>query len=159
MEKINREKMIHALEVSWTTRKTNKGILDQIKHELSLEAKMTTEAICFFLTYTKIRLQTQWKKTIMLWKLEGSRKRDGSNTRWIDPARPVTGKILLRSLIHRIAITVKQLGVNICCISPRIAMCTIVGFLCTSYSLLLNVMGHWIIPAQAHPYVSYHILQ
>lgn len=62
-----------ALRVPWTTRKMNKWVLEPSKPETSLETKVTTLKLSFFGHITK--KQGSLEKTIMVGKIEGSRKR------------------------------------------------------------------------------------
>ena len=74
---------------SWTARKTNKWVLDQIKLELSLEAEMLKRRLSCFGHI--LRRQDSLEKTIMVGKVEGSRRRGRSNTRWTDSLKEATG--------------------------------------------------------------------
>ena len=56
-----------------TVRKTNKWVLEQIKPELSLEAKILMLRLSYFGHI--MRMQGFLEKTIMLGKVDGSRKR------------------------------------------------------------------------------------
>ena len=58
---------------------TNKQVLEQIKPELSLEAKMKLSYFGHLM-----RSQGSLEKAVMLEKAEGSRKRGRTNMRWID---------------------------------------------------------------------------
>ena len=70
-------------------RKTNKLVLDQVKPELSLEAKMLRLRLsCFGHIRTR---QDSLEKTTMLGKVEGSRKRGRPNTRWTGSLKEPTG--------------------------------------------------------------------
>ena len=60
----------------------NKWVLEQIKPELSLGAKMIKLRLSYFGHI--MRRQDSLEKTIMLGKVEGSRKRGRPNMRWID---------------------------------------------------------------------------
>ena len=61
------------LWIPWTARKMNKHVLDQIKPELSLEAKMWKLRL-FYFGHIRTR-QDCLEKTIMLGKRDGIRKR------------------------------------------------------------------------------------
>ena len=73
---------MRALRVCRLGRKKDKWILDQIKPELSLETKMLSLRLSYF--GHLMRRQDSLEETIMLGKLEGSRKRGRPNTRWTD---------------------------------------------------------------------------
>ena len=75
----------------WTARKRNKWVLEQIKRELSLEAKM----IKLRLSYCGhiVRRQDSLAKTIMLGKIEGSKKRGRANVRCADSIKGAIGMI------------------------------------------------------------------
>ena len=70
------------MRVTWTPRKKNKWVLDQIKPELSLKAKMLKLRVSSFEHI--LRRQDSLEKTIMLEKVEVSRKRGRPNMRRID---------------------------------------------------------------------------
>ena len=86
---------------------------EQIKPELLLEAKMIKLRLSYFGHI--MRRQDSLEKTIMLGKVEGSRKRGRPNMRWIDSieeaigmslqelSRAVEDRTLWTSLIHRVA--------------------------------------------------------
>ena len=62
----------------WTARRSNQSILKEISPEYSLEGLML-----------KLKLQyfghlTDWKKTLMLGKIEGRRRRGQQRMRWLD---------------------------------------------------------------------------
>ena len=63
-------------------RKINKWVLEQIKADLSLEAKIIKLRLSY--VWHIMRRQDSLEKAIMLGKAEGSRKRERPNTRWID---------------------------------------------------------------------------
>ena len=108
-----------ALRIPWTARKMNKWVLEQIKPELLLEAKMIKLRLSYFGHI--MRRQDSLEKTIMLGKVEGSRKRGRANMRWIDPikeaiglslqelSRAVEDRTLWTSLIHRVTRSRSQL--------------------------------------------------
>ena len=78
-----------ALQIPWTARKTNKWVQDQIKSELSLEAKNLKLRLSYFGHI--MRRQDSLEKTAMLRKVEGSRKRGRPNRRWADSLKEPTG--------------------------------------------------------------------
>ena len=70
------------LRVPWTARRSNQSILKEISPECSLEGLML-----------KLKLQysghLMWRtdsleKTLMLWKIEGTRRRGQERMRWLD---------------------------------------------------------------------------
>ena len=70
------------LRVPWTARRSNQSVLKEISPEYSLEGLML-----------KLKLQyighLMWKtdllqKTLMLWKIEGRRRRGRPRMRWLD---------------------------------------------------------------------------
>ena len=63
-------------------RPTSPLALEQIKPETSLEAKMTKLKLSYF-RYI-LRRQGSLEKTVMLVKIEGSRKRGRPNRRWVE---------------------------------------------------------------------------
>ena len=63
---------------SWTDRKTNKWVIDQIHPELSVGTKMMKLKSFFMHT---VRSQDSLEKIIMLEKVEGSRKTGRSGMR------------------------------------------------------------------------------
>ena len=76
---------MRALQIAWAARKTNKCVSGQMKPELSLEAKMMKVRLSYLEHI--MRRQDSLEKTIMLGKVEGSRKRGRPNTRWTDYLR------------------------------------------------------------------------
>ena len=94
---------------------------DEIKPELSLEAKVLKLRLSY-VGHIIMRKQNSLERTLVLGKVEGSRKRGGPNTRWTgslkeatglglqDPSRAVEDRIFLRVLIHRVALSWGQLG-------------------------------------------------
>ena len=70
------------LRVPWTASRSNQSILKEINPEYSLEGLMlklnsnTLDTLCEQLTH--------WKKTLMLGKIEGRRRREQQRMRWLD---------------------------------------------------------------------------
>ena len=70
------------LRVPWTASRSNQSILKEINTEYSLEGLMlklnsnTLDTLCEQLTH--------WKKTLMLGKIEGRRRREQQRMRWLD---------------------------------------------------------------------------
>ena len=99
------------LRILWTVRNVNKWILDQIKPEMSLEARVTRLKLSYFGHI--MRRHDSLEKTIML---EGSRGRGRPNTRWINSIKETTdanlkvlsgvteNRTFWRSLIYGVAI-------------------------------------------------------
>lgn len=67
--------------VTWTTRKTNKYVLREIKAETSLEANMTKLKLSDFKHIIKRRGFWWGEKTIILGKVQGSKDRERPNMR------------------------------------------------------------------------------
>ena len=90
----------------------NKWVLEQIKPELSLEAKMVKLRLSSF--GHVMRRQDSLEKTIILGKVEGSRKRGRPNMSWIysikeaigmclqELSKAIENKVVWASLIHRV---------------------------------------------------------
>ena len=70
------------LRVSWTTRRSNQSILNEINLEYSLEGLMLNLKLQYF-GYL-IRRADSLKKTLMLEKTEGRRRRGWQRMRWLD---------------------------------------------------------------------------
>ena len=70
------------LRVSWTRRSSNQSFLNEINLEYSLEGLMLNLKLQYF-GYL-IRRADSLKKTLMLGKIEGRRKRGWQRTRWLD---------------------------------------------------------------------------
>ena len=73
-----------ALQIPQTAGRMNKWVLEQIKPETSLEAKMTKPKLSYF-------GQGSLEKTVMLEKIEGSRKRGRPTMRWTDSTKEAVG--------------------------------------------------------------------
>ena len=71
-----------ALWIPWTTRKMNKWVPKQIKPTVSLEAKMTKLKSSY--SGYILRRQASLGKENNAGKIEGSKKRERPNLRWID---------------------------------------------------------------------------
>lgn len=63
-------------------------VLEPVKPETSLAAKMTTQKLSYS---GPIRRQGPLEKTRMLGKTEGSRKGGSPNVRWTDPTKEAAG--------------------------------------------------------------------
>ena len=68
------------LRVPWTTRRSNQPILKEINPECSLEGLM--QKLQYF--GHLMRRADTLEKTLMLWKIEGRRRRRWQRTRWLD---------------------------------------------------------------------------
>ena len=67
-------------------------MLEQIKPEIPLEAKVTKLKLSYFSPI--MRGEGSLEKTIMLKEREGSRKEERSNRRWADSKKEATGMSL-----------------------------------------------------------------
>ena len=76
----------------WTSRKTNRWVLEKIKRVTFPEAKMTKLKLSYF-GYI-MRKQNSFEKTKLVGKIEGSRKRGRANMRWIDSVKESIGMSL-----------------------------------------------------------------
>ena len=91
-----------ALGILWVARKVNKWVLDQIKPELSLEAKMLKLRLsCFGHIISR---EDSLEKTIIVRKVEGSTKRGRPNMKW---SHRLEDRTFWRWLIHRVSICQK----------------------------------------------------
>ena len=68
------------LRVPWIARRSNQSILKDIKSEYSLEGMMLKPQYFGHL----IQRADSLEKTLMLGKIEGSRRREGQRMRWLD---------------------------------------------------------------------------
>ena len=70
------------LRVPWTARRSNQSILKEINSEYSLEGLMLKQKLQFFghLMWRADSLE----KTLILWKIEGGRRRGKQRMRWLD---------------------------------------------------------------------------
>ena len=68
------------LRVPWTARRSNRSILKEISPEISLEGVMLKLKIFGHL----MRRVDSIEKTLMLWKIEGRRRRGRQRMRWLD---------------------------------------------------------------------------
>ena len=70
------------LRVPWTARWSNKSVLNEINPEYSLEGLILTLKLqhsCYFM-----QRSNSLKKTVMLWKIKGRRRRGPQRMRWFD---------------------------------------------------------------------------
>ena len=70
------------LRVPWTARRSNQSILKEISPEQSLEGLMLKLILQYF-GYL-MRRTDSLEKTLMLGKIEGSRRRGQQRRRWLD---------------------------------------------------------------------------
>ena len=70
------------LRVPWTARRSNQSILKEISPECSLEGLMLNLKLQYF--GHLIRRVDSSEKTLMLGKIEGSRRRGRQSMRWLD---------------------------------------------------------------------------
>ena len=70
------------LTVPWTARKTNQSIVKEISPEYSLEGLMLKLKLQYF-GHLMQRTDSS-EKTLMLWKIEGGRRRGRQRMRWLD---------------------------------------------------------------------------
>ena len=70
------------LRVPWTARRPNQSILKEISPEYSLEGLMLKLKLWYF--GHLIQRADSFEKTLMLWKIEGQRRRGWQGMRWLD---------------------------------------------------------------------------
>ena len=70
------------LRVPWTTRRSNQSILKEISPEYSLEGLMLKLKLQYF--GHLMQRTDSFKKTLMLGKIGGRRKREQQRMRWLD---------------------------------------------------------------------------
>jgi len=70
------------LRVPWTARRSNQSILKEISPEYSLEGLMLKLKLQYFSHL--MRRADSFKKTLMLGKIEGRRRRGRQRMRWLD---------------------------------------------------------------------------
>ena len=70
------------LRVPWTERRSNQSILKEISPECSLEGLMLKSKLQYF--GHLMRRTDSLKKTLMLGKIEGKRRRGQQRMRWLD---------------------------------------------------------------------------
>ena len=70
------------MRVSWTARRSNQSILEEINPEYSLEGLMLKLKLQYF--GHLMRRADSFEKTLMLGKIEGRRGRGQQRMRWLD---------------------------------------------------------------------------
>ena len=80
------------LRVPWTLRRSNRSILKEISPEYSLEGLMLKFQYFVYLMWSTDSLE----KTLMLWKIEGRRRRGRQSMRWLDDISNSIGMSLSR---------------------------------------------------------------
>ena len=70
------------MRVPWTAGRSNQSILKEISHECSLEGLMVKLKLQYF--GHLMRRTDLFKKTLMLGKIEGGRRRGQQSMRWLD---------------------------------------------------------------------------
>ena len=70
------------MRVPWTARRSNQSILREISPEYSLEGLMLKLKLQYF--GHLMRRADSFEKTLMLGKIEGSRRRGRQRMRWLD---------------------------------------------------------------------------
>ena len=70
------------MRVPWTARRSNQSILKEISPEYSLEGLMLKLKLQYF--GHLIQRTDSFEKTLMLGKIEGSRRRERQRIRWLD---------------------------------------------------------------------------
>ena len=70
------------MRVPWTARSSNQSILKEINPEYSLEGLMLKLKLQYF--GHLMQRDDAWKKTLMVGKMEGRRRRGRQRMRWLD---------------------------------------------------------------------------
>ena len=74
--------LVKTLECPWTARRSNQSILKEISHGCSLEGLMLKLKFQYF--GHLMQRADSFKKTLMLGKIEGRRRRGRQRMRWLD---------------------------------------------------------------------------
>ena len=77
------------MRVSWTARRSNKTILEEINPDCSLQGQMLKLKLKYF--GHQMRRDDSLEKTLMLGKIEGKRRRGRPRARWLDSVSEATG--------------------------------------------------------------------
>ena len=87
------------MRVSWTARRSNQSILEEINSEYSLEGLMLKLKLQHF--GHLMQRTDSFEKTLMLLKIEGRRRRGRQRMRWLDGTTDSmdTGLGVLRELV------------------------------------------------------------
>ena len=72
------------LRVPWTARRSNQSNLKEISPEYSLAGLMLKLKLQYFGHTIFCEERTHWKKTLMLGKIEGRKRRGQDRIRWLD---------------------------------------------------------------------------
>lgn len=108
------------LRVPWTAKRTNRSVLQQIKPDCSLEGMILKQKLTYFGHI--MRRHDALEKTLMLGKIEGTRRRGRQGMRWIDGITEVMDSKLeslreivqdrrnWRSLVHGVTKSRKRLN-------------------------------------------------
>ena len=70
------------LKIPWTARRSNQSVLKEINLEYSLEGLMLKLKLQYF--GHLMRRTDSLEKTLVLWKIEGGRRRGWHRMRWLD---------------------------------------------------------------------------
>ena len=70
------------MKVLWTARRSNQSILKKINSEYSLEGLMLKLKLQYF--GHLMQTADSWKKTLILGRIDGNRKRGQQRMRWLD---------------------------------------------------------------------------
>ena len=82
------------LRIPWTARRFNQSILKEISSEYSLEGLMLKLKLQYF--GHLMQISDSFEKTLMLWKIEGGRRRGQQRMRWLDGITDVMDMCLSR---------------------------------------------------------------
>ena len=80
------------LHIDWTMKRTNRSIIEEIKPDCTLEARIVQQQLTYFGHI--MRADTSLEKMIMLGEMAGRRRRGRPRLRWMDRIKEATGKSL-----------------------------------------------------------------